>query len=144
MSNQGSTGSSEPDVGRFEGEHQRGWTPSIEDEVDREDRTVGEGGRKAFDASNAGPPGPEPGVSEQEREGVPPTDTTAASPLGVGVSTTRRGEDVATEEDQPGHHDTGPRGASQRPSGTSSAARATGVDPQEPIDDDSPNLTPGS
>jgi hypothetical protein len=143
MSDRDSTGSDEPDVGRFTGEHQHGWAPDIEDEVDREDRTVGEGGRKAFDASNAGSPGPPPTVSEQEREGVPPTDTTAASPLGVGVSTTRRGEDVGKDEDQPGHHDTGPRGASQRPSGTSSAERATGIDPQEPIDDDSPNLTPG-
>jgi hypothetical protein len=134
----------EPDVGRFTGEEQHGWSPDIDAVADKEDRTAGEGGRKAFDASNAGEPGSGGTVSPEEREGVPPTDTTAASPLGVGVSTTRRGEDIAKEESQPGHHDAGTRGVSQRPAGTSSAERATGIDPQEPIDENSPNLTPGS
>jgi hypothetical protein len=32
-------------------------------------------------------------VSQTEREGVPATDTTAASPLGVGVSKTHRGNE---------------------------------------------------
>jgi hypothetical protein len=135
---------SDPDVGRFEGEGQHGWSPDIDAVVSKDERTAGEGGRKAFDASNAGEPGPGGTVSRQEAEGVSPTDTTAASPLGVGVSTTRRGEDIAKEHPEPGHHDTGPQGASQRPSGTSSAERATGIDPQDPIDEDSPNLTPGS
>lgn len=143
MSTEKQTGSGEPDVGRFEGEGQHGWAPDIDAEFDKDDRTAGEGGRKAFDASNAGEPGPGGTTSQEEREGVPPTDTTAASPLGVGTSTTRRAEDIAKEEPQPGHHDAGTRGASQRPAGTSSAERATGIDPQEPIDEDSPNLTPG-
>jgi hypothetical protein len=41
-------------------------------------------------------------ISDEEREGVGPTDTEAESPLGVGVSMTRRGEDVAKQEDEEG------------------------------------------
>lgn len=142
MSDESQIGSGEPDVGRFEGDQQHGWAPDIEGEVPREERTSGEGGDKAFDAGNAGAPGPGADESQAEREGVPPDDTSAATPLGVGTSTSRRGEDVADQETpQPGHHDTGPKGASQRPSGTSSAERVTGIDPQEPIDEDSPDLT---
>ena len=36
-------------------------------------------------------------VSDEEREGVPATDTEASSPLGVGESINRRGEDVARQ-----------------------------------------------
>jgi hypothetical protein len=43
----------------------------------------------AGEGSQAGPRE----ISDAEREGVPDTDTTAASPLGVGVSTTKRGEE---------------------------------------------------
>jgi hypothetical protein len=49
----------------------------------------------SFDASNAPPPGPEPEVSDEEREGVPPDDMDATTPLGVGVSTSSGGEDKA-------------------------------------------------
>lgn len=132
--------SDEPDVGRFAGEQQHGWAPDINADADQH-KTTPEGGQKAFDAGNAGPPGPGATESQEEREGVPPTDTTAASPLGVGESETSRAEDIAREEPEAGSHDAGTKGRSQRPVGTSSAERATGVDPQEPIDDDSPNLS---
>lgn len=143
MSTEKQTDSGESQVGRFEGEGQHGWAPDIDAVADKDDRTAGEGGRKAFDASNAGEPGPGGTTSAEEREGVPPTDPTGASPQGVGESTSRRAEDVAQQESEPGHHDAGTQGASQRPAGTASAERATGVDPQNPIDPDSPNLTPG-
>ena len=49
----------------------------------------------SFDATNAPPPGPEREISDEEREGVPPDDMGATTPLGVGVSTSRSGEDNA-------------------------------------------------
>ncbi len=65
------------------------------------------------------------------------TDTTAATPHGVGESTTRRGEDI-TEDDgkEAGRHDAGTdETPAQRPVGTSTARDVTGVDPQDPDDD---------
>lgn len=56
-----------------------------------------ESSHKSFDASNAPDPGPEPVVSKEEREGVPPDDMTARSALGVGESINRRGEDMKTK-----------------------------------------------
>ncbi|MGH4026308.1 MAG: hypothetical protein ACRDRV_17170 [Pseudonocardiaceae bacterium] len=38
-------------------------------------------------------PAPERKISKTERKGVPPTDTTAASPLGVGQSKGRQGNE---------------------------------------------------
>ena len=106
-----------------------------------EDRGTGlaaEGATKAFDAANAGPPGPEPVESAEERAGVPATDTSADSPLGVGVSSGRRGEDLAEDE-----REEGTKGASGRPYGGSSQDETTGVDPQEPTEPDAPNLQRG-
>lgn len=49
----------------------------------------------------------------------------------VGVSTTRRGEDVKGEDGtEPGREDTGTKGATNRPTGSSDARDSTGVDPQ--------------
>lgn len=61
----------------------------------------------------------------------------------VGESTSRRGEDVVKEEGrEPGRFDGPPRGESQRPTGRTTARGATGVDPHDPIDDESPYLQP--
>jgi hypothetical protein len=76
-------------------------------------------------------PGPGREISDEEREGVPPTDTEAESPLGVGVSMTRRGEDVAKQEDEPGRGDTGTRGPTDRPAGVSDDRASSGVDDQD-------------
>jgi hypothetical protein len=76
-------------------------------------------------------PGPGREISDEEREGVPPTDTEAESPLGVGVSMTRRGEDVARQEDEPGREDTGTRGPTDRPAGVSDDRASTSVDDQD-------------
>jgi hypothetical protein len=60
------------------------------------------------------------------------TNATADTPLGVGTSTTRRGEDVVEEEGEAGRYETGTQGQSQRPVGKSTARDSTGIDPQEP------------
>jgi hypothetical protein len=65
------------------------------------------------------------------KEGLP------GHPENVGESTTRRGEDVVKEEGQESGRETlGTKGESDRPYGTSTARDATGVDPQDPIQED--------
>jgi hypothetical protein len=86
---------------------------------------------KVFHGADDVPPGPGREISDEEREGVPPTDTEATSPLGVGVSMTRRGEDVDKQEAEPGRDDTGTRGAADRPVGVSDERASTSVDPDE-------------
>ena len=86
---------------------------------------------KVFHGADDVEPGPGREISDEEREGVPPTDTDAESPLGVGVSMTRRGEDVAKQEDEPGRVDTGTRGPTDRPAGVSDDRASTGVDDQD-------------
>jgi hypothetical protein len=86
---------------------------------------------KVFHGADDVPPGPGREISDEEREGVPPTDTEAESPLGVGVSMTRRGEDVEKQEDEPGREDVGTRGPTDRPVGVSDERASTGVDEQE-------------
>jgi hypothetical protein len=81
--------------------------------------------------------GPGREISDEEREGVPPTDTEAESPLGVGVSMTRRGEDVAKHEDEEGRDDTGAKAATDRPTGVSDERASTAVDPNETESGDS-------
>jgi hypothetical protein len=60
------------------------------------------------------------------------TSTDASTPLGVGTSTTRRGEDVVDEEGEDGRQTTGTQGQTQRPVGTSTSRDSTSIDPQEP------------
>jgi hypothetical protein len=86
---------------------------------------------KVFHGADDVEPGPGREISDEEREGVPPTDTEAESPLGVGVSMTRRGEDVAKQEDEPGREDTGTRGTTDRPTGVSDDRASTSVDDQD-------------
>lgn len=66
------------------------------------------------------------------------TRADAATPHGVGASTTRRGEDVVDDDGEDGRHRTGTQGGSQRPVGTSTARDMTGIDPQEPGGSDNP------
>jgi hypothetical protein len=84
---------------------------------------------KVFDRVDEVPPGPGREISDEERAGVPPTDTEATSPLGVGESINRHGEDVARHEDEEGRDDTGAQGASGRPAGVSDDRDHTSVDP---------------
>jgi hypothetical protein len=70
------------------------------------------------------------------------TDMNPGTQHGVGESTTRRGEDVIKEEGpEPGRKpNMGTKGESDRPYGKSDQRSQTGVDPQEPIDPDMPDL----
>jgi hypothetical protein len=71
------------------------------------------------------------------------TDMDPRDPKGVGDSTTRRGEDVIKEEGaEPGRHPNQGKTGADRPYGTSDARAGTGVDPQNPIDENSPNVQP--
>lgn len=114
-------------------EKEHGWAPDV---GSGGSEAATEAKRKAFEGP---PPGEGPGreESEAEREGVPPTDTEARTPLGVGESTTKRGEEYGEESEGRTH---GTKGESQRPYGTTESA---GVDPPEPVDPDSPNLPSG-
>lgn len=53
-------------------------------------------------------------------------------------STTRRAEDIAKDEQEAGREETGTEGATERPTGTSTARDYTGVDPKDPVDGGSP------
>ncbi|MGQ0482593.1 MAG: hypothetical protein ACT4O0_16405 [Pseudonocardia sp.] len=87
-----------------------------------------EGVRRAFRPDEyAGEPGEAPPVSAEERKAPSPTDTTAATPLGVGESSRSRGEEAGGKE--AGRQDTGRRGPSGRPTGTSTGSDVTGINP---------------
>ena len=60
------------------------------------------------------------------------TNTDASTPLGVGGSITRSGEDVVEEDGEDGRHQTGTQGQTDRPVGTSTPRDSTAIDPQEP------------
>ncbi|MDQ6747558.1 MAG: hypothetical protein M3010_05560 [Candidatus Dormibacteraeota bacterium] len=63
-------------------------------------------------------------------------------PEGTHIPGVRPGNEVGGEgSEEPGRHDKGTSGA-DRPAGGSTARDATGVNPQEPIDPESPNLPP--
>ena len=67
-------------------------------------------------------------ISPQEREGVPATDTSARTPLGVGISYTAKGNEQALG-----------RSHNRRRKDRNEA----GISPPEPIHPDSPALIPG-
>lgn len=51
-----------------------------------------------------------------------------------------RGEDETEHGSEPGRTEAAPEGPTRRPRGQSSARDTTSIDPQDPIDPDSPNL----
>jgi hypothetical protein len=100
-----------------------GWGPSV-DSTNKEDNPSA---HRSFHPQEYAPePGSGRTVSKEE------TDEGTGNTM---KSHGRRGEDQASRGSQKGHHDTGPRGKSQRPSGTRDASSATGVDPQDPPGD---------
>ena len=75
---------------------------------------------------------------------VSDTDMDPNTPKDAGESTTRRGEDVIKEEGaEPGREPNQGTTGADRPYGTSTSRSATGVDPQDPVDEDMPNQPPG-
>ena len=81
-------------------------------------------------------PGTKREISKEERKGVSSTDLEPEPALGVGASVSRRGEEI-------GGRDKRTKGESRRPVGTSTARDSSAVDPQEPMDDDSPTMPSG-
>jgi hypothetical protein len=95
-------------------DNDHGWAPD-----------VGTGGSERATEANekafGEPPdeqGPGREVSDEEREGVPATDTSARTPLGVGESTAKRAEEYGAEGEE-GRETLGTKGESDRPYGTS-------------------------
>jgi hypothetical protein len=114
-------------------EHQHGWAPDAPGSGEAKERAV-EGHQKAFEAHD----------TQEGSRGEGGQDP-SFPPEGVGESITRRGEDVIKEEGgEPGRHDLGTQGETERPVGTSTARASTGVDPQDVTDEDMPNLQSGS
>jgi hypothetical protein len=89
-------------------------------------------------AGQIGEPGPGRELSDEERTGVPPTDTSAASPLGVGESITPRGEEQVL------HHGGGEaRLSDENVEERRKDREEAGIKPDPPISEDMPNLRPG-
>ena len=118
------------DRGTVNEEH-HGWAPDAPGTGEAADRAV-QGNKKAFEAND----------TQEEATGAA-RQGPGLIPEGTGQSSTRRGEDVSGQEGKDeGRRDTGTQGESQRPTGTSTARDATGVDPQEPITN-APTMPPG-
>ena len=113
-------------------EKTHGWAPDVPGTGEAAQR-VKEANKKAFEAHDT--------QDEATGPAAQGPDLTGGH---VGESITRRGEDVVKEEGkEPGRYDGPPQGESQRPTGGSTAGGTTGVDPQDPIDEESPNLQSG-
>ena len=65
---------------------------------------------------------------------------TPGAPETAGKPGRPRGEEERARAPEPGRHDAPPKGPTRRPRGKSSARDTTSIDPQDPIDPDSPNL----
>ncbi|MFD6966848.1 hypothetical protein [Streptomyces sp. NPDC059979] len=105
---------------RHKGTKQHGWSPDV-DETRQQDNPSA---HRSFHPEKYAPAeGPGRTVSKEE----------SGNPHGTpSKSTGSRGEDQSKGSGDKGMHDLGPRGRSQRPSGTKDASASTGVDPQEP------------
>jgi hypothetical protein len=110
-------------------EDNHGWAPDVQSSG----KTTG-AGHKAWEANDTqdaahgdGDSSPDPGDPRLPAENA-------------GQSTAARGEDIMDRDGkEAGRQDTGTQGASERPTGTSTARDVTGVNPQDPIDPESPN-----
>jgi hypothetical protein len=80
---------------------------------------------------------------EQKKDRDSVTLDEPGDPKNVGRSLGRHGESISKRDDEPGHEASGTKGKSDRPVGKSSARDSTGIDPQDPIDPDSPNVKRG-
>ncbi|MFC6084290.1 hypothetical protein [Sphaerisporangium aureirubrum] len=92
-------------------------------------RDAVKGTQRAFQSPPRGDRRPPRVVSDAERQGVPPTDTRARSPLGVGQSTTTRPERLSRHKPEPGRHQEPAHPRTGRPAGTSTPEYFTGVAP---------------
>ncbi|MFE5534776.1 hypothetical protein [Streptomyces sp. NPDC056492] len=110
---------------RHQGTDQHGWSPDVDSTHTQENPSA----RRSFD-----PPKKEAGTTKSHKR-----SQSGKADEGVPVeSTSRRGEDLARKGSQKGHHDMGPQGRSQRPSGGKDSSAFTGVEKK-----DSKRLRPG-
>jgi hypothetical protein len=118
-------GKDQEDKATEHNEPQHGWAPDVG--TGGSDRAT-EANKKAFEKPAAGT-STDREKSEEEESGVPPTDTEARSPLGVGESTTTRGEEHGAEGEE-GRRTLGTKGESERPYGDTT--KGAGIDPDSP------------
>jgi hypothetical protein len=128
-SSQGGSTDVGPRPGSGREQEPQGLVPPYEGRQTETKEDLDEHMEKVFDRVDEVPRGPGREVSDEEREGVPATDTEAKTTLGVGESINRRGEDIARHEDEPGREHTGTRGSSDRPAGVSDERDSSAVDP---------------
>ncbi|MFD9487042.1 hypothetical protein [Streptomyces sp. NPDC059991] len=107
---------------RHAGTGQHGWSPDV-DETSQQDNPSA---HRSFHPERHAP---EKGAGRKVAR-----EESAAVPGDRVKSTGRRGEEQTRggASAEKGMHDTGPRGRSQRPSGTKDASAVTGVDPKDP------------
>ncbi|MFF3327511.1 hypothetical protein [Streptomyces sp. NPDC002889] len=112
--------SDDESTSRFKGSDQHGWSPDL-----NESSQDNPSARRSFH-----PETDAPGPVKSRRSSQGEKDASAA---GTPVeSDSRRGEEYSDKSKEPGHHDKGRRGRSQRPSGSKDSSAFTGVDPQDP------------
>lgn len=68
------------------------------------------------------------------------TESEPGAPEVAGKPGRPRGEEERSHDAEPGRRDAPPKGRTRRPRGKSTGRDTTSIDPQEPIDPDSPNL----
>ncbi|WP_405831195.1 hypothetical protein [Streptomyces sp. NBC_00105] len=107
-------------ISRHKEAKQHGWSPDVDETTQQENPSA----HRSFHPEKYAPAkGPGRTVSKEE----------AGNPHGnPSKSRGARGEEQSKGSGDKGMHDLGPRGRSQRPSGTKDASASTGVDPQEP------------
>ncbi|WP_030194674.1 hypothetical protein [Streptomyces sp. NRRL S-87] len=103
---------------RHEGTEQHGWSVDVDSTHTQDNPSA----RRSFDT-------PAKGASGRTRKAAPSDGADEVAPV---ESMSRSGEDLAKGSRQQGHHDLGPRGRSQRPSGGKENDAYTGVDPENP------------
>ncbi|MFD3760852.1 hypothetical protein [Streptomyces sp. NPDC058622] len=102
------------------GTEQHGWSPDVDATRQQDNPSA----HRSFHPDKYAPAkGPGRTVSKEE----------SGNPHGTpSKSMSTRGEEQGKGSGDKAMHDTGPRGRSQRPSGTKDASASTGVDPQDP------------
>ncbi|WCD83859.1 hypothetical protein KPP03845_100178 [Streptomyces xanthophaeus] len=105
---------------RHKGTEQHGWSPDVDETTQQDNPSA----HRSFHPEKYAPAkGPGRTVSKEE----------SGNPHGApSKSMGSRGEEQSKGSGGKGMHDLGPRGRSQRPSGTKDASASTGVDPQDP------------
>jgi hypothetical protein len=134
-----------PYEGRSTGRSSSATTEANAESIERQLRTASSGNAGATaSAAEEHPVDPsEVSTTKAAGEGEQTaTDTTAASPHGVGVSYGRRGEEVAERDGKEAGRDDEAREHQDRPAGSSGPRDSTGVHPQDPAEG-APNLQTG-